>query len=83
MADDRDVASIREVHALLDAAETKLSAEITDLKREMLIQFERHDMTHKDEERQRRARLRWIVTTSVTVGGLAGAFLGHVIEKLL
>jgi uncharacterized membrane protein len=80
---DESSASIREVHALLDAAETKLSAQISDLKREMLLQFERHDITHKDEERSRRSRLRWVVTTALTVGGLVGGFLGHLIEQVL
>ena len=73
----------RELYASLGQAETKTQAAIADLKREMLHQFEIHEQAHRAEDARRTSRIRWLVGTALTFGGLAGGFLGHVIERLL
>jgi hypothetical protein len=73
----------RELYASLGQAETKTQAAIADLKREMLHQFELHEQTHQAEDAKRTARGRWMVGTALTIGGLGGGFIGHVIERLL
>lgn len=75
--------TVREMYASLGQVDTKMSASIDALKREMLLQFERHDQAHQAEDAKRSSRARWAVTTALTLGGLGGGFIGHVIDKLL
>ena len=62
--------------ALVEPAIEKLRVEVTN-------QFALHETNHKGEEDRRSRRIRWLVTTALTVGGLAGGFIGHLVEKLL
>jgi hypothetical protein len=73
----------RELYASLGQAETKTQAAIADLKREMLHQFELHETAHTAEDAKRSSRVRWLVGVALTIGGLAGGFLGHVLERML
>lgn len=73
----------RELYATLDSRDTKIGSAITELKAEMVHQFELHSQAHQAEDAKRTGRYRWLVGTALTVGGLAGGFLGHVIERLL
>lgn len=75
--------SVRELYATLDARDTKIGGAITEMKQEMVHQFEIHEQAHQTEDAKRTARGRWMVGTALTIGGLGGGFVGHVIEKLL
>lgn len=74
--------SVRELYATLDTRDTKIAASIDALKRELLLQFERHEQSHAGEDRRRTSRFRWGIGVALTIGGLAGGFVNHLIERL-
>jgi hypothetical protein len=78
-----DYVTVRELYATLDARDTKTAAAIAEMRTEIVHQFETHEAHHQAEDAKRMARIRWLVGVALTVGGLAGGFAGHVIERLL
>lgn len=78
-----DYVTPRELYASLGQAEAKTAAAFADLKQELVHQFELHSQAHQAEDARRTARGRWMVGTALTIGGLGGGFVGHVIERLL
>jgi ATP-dependent protease ClpP protease subunit len=78
-----DYVTVRELYATLDARDAKTASAIVEMKQELVHQFELHEQAHQAEDAKRTARGRWMVGTALTIGGLGGGFIGHVIERLL
>jgi hypothetical protein len=61
----------------------KVSPSIDALRAEVKSQFALHEANHLAEESRRTSRIRWLVGTALTIGGLAGGVIGHAVERLL
>jgi len=61
----------------------KVEPAIEKLRLEVTSQFALHEASHAAEEARRTSRARWLVGTALTVGGLGGGFVGHLVEQLL
>jgi hypothetical protein len=79
----RGVVALQVQVAQLIADVAKVEPAIEALRQEMKTDFALHEKSHQIEESRRTSRSRWLVGTALTIGGLAGGFLGQVIEKLL